>query len=85
MATTQNNQPNSTIRYGTLKATIWANPSKDGQSVRYSVNYSKGYKTESGEWKETQSLGEIDNLKLSYLVDKVTERFLELKQLEKQE
>ncbi|MCO8122890.1 hypothetical protein NHH03_14170 [Stieleria sp. TO1_6] len=74
-----NNQPADTIRYGLLKGVIWSNPGKDGKPNRYTVNYVRSYKNPDGHWKDTTSLSEIDNLKLSYLVPKVVERIIELK------
>lgn len=79
MTQTNSNKPADTIRYGALKGVIWANPGKDGKPNRYSVNYLRSYKTDDGQWKETTSLGEIDNLKLGYLIPKVADRIAELK------
>ncbi len=78
MTKTNSNQPADTVRYGSLKGTIWANPGKDGRPPRFSVTYTRGYKTDEG-WKETSSLGEIDNLKLRLLTDRVAIRIIELK------
>lgn len=77
--TTTTNQPSAKIRYGGLEATIWGNPTKDGEGIRYSVNYTRNYRTAEGEWKETSSLSEIDNLKLGHLISKVADRIAELK------
>ncbi len=79
MSQTNSNKPADTIRYGALKGVIWANPGKDGKPNRYSVNYLRSYKSDDGQWKETTSLGEIDNLKLGYLIPKVADRIAELK------
>lgn len=84
MSQTKTNQPADTIRFGTIKGTIWANPGKDEHPPRYTVNYSRSYKTDEG-WKETSSLGEIDNLKLGHLVTKVADRIAELKAADRQQ
>ncbi|MDA8746450.1 hypothetical protein N9N28_17640 [Rubripirellula amarantea] len=79
MTQTQTNKPAYTERFGGLKGTIWQNAGKDDKPDRFSVTYSRSYKTADGQWKETSSLGEIDNLKLGHLVSKVTDRIAELK------
>ena len=74
-----NQPPADTIRYGGLKAVIWRNePKNDDQRVRYTVNYIRSYKNSTGDWKDTTSLSEVDNLKLGHLVPKVADRVLEL-------
>jgi hypothetical protein len=78
--TSSNQPPADTIRYGGLKASIWRNVSQeDPTRVRYSVNYVKGYKNAEGEWKDTSSLSEMDNLKLGVLYSQVAMRIVELK------
>ena len=80
MTTQTNNKPADTIRYGGLKAVIWRNqPKTDDQKVRYTVNYIRSYKNSDGDWKDTTSFNEIDNLKLGHLIPKVADRILELK------
>ncbi|MEM9409510.1 MAG: hypothetical protein AAGA30_00185 [Planctomycetota bacterium] len=82
--TQSNNPPADTIRYGGLKAVIWKNSSKDDpQNFRYSVNYIRSYKDSNGEWQDTTSLSEIDNLKMNYLVSKATARIVELKSVDR--
>lgn len=76
---TNTNQPAAKIRYSGLEATIWGNPAKDGNGIRYSVTYSRNYRTADGQWKETTSLSEIDNLKLGHLIPKVTDAIIGLK------
>ena len=77
--TQETNKPAYTERFGGLKGTIWRNSGKEGKPDRYTVSYSRSYKTADGQWKETSSLNEIDNLKLGHLVGKVTDRIAELK------
>ncbi len=83
---TQTNQPPAdTIRYGGLKAAIWRNTSQDDpQKVRYTVNYIRSYKNAEGEWQDTTSLSEVDNLRLGHLIPKVTDRIAELKSADRQ-
>lgn len=78
---TQSNQPPAdTIRYGGLKGVIWKNVSRDDpQKYRYSVNYVKSYKNADGDWKDTSSLSEMDNLKIGVLYSQVATRIAELK------
>ena len=77
--TQSTNKPADTIRFGGMKGTIWKNAGTDGKPDRYTASYVRSYRTESGEWKETTSFSEIDNLKLSHLATKVTDRIAELK------
>lgn len=79
MTQTQNKQPAATVAYGLIKGVIWANPGKDDKPTYYSVQYVRSYTDDDGNWKDTQSFREIDNLKLQFLIPKVTERILELK------
>lgn len=79
MTTTQTNKPADTIRYGGVKAVIWANPGKDGNPPRYSVNYLRSYTDNDGKWNDTTSLSETDNLKLGHLIPKVADKIAELK------
>ena len=74
-----NNPPADTLRYGGLKAVIWSNPGKEDKPSRYSVNYFRTYRDSDGNWKDTTSFGEIDNLKFGHLLPKVADRIAELK------
>ncbi|EMI24075.1 hypothetical protein RESH_05397 [Rhodopirellula europaea SH398] len=80
--TQETNKPAFTERFGGLKGTIWRNPGTDGKPDRYTVSYSRSYKTADGQWKETTSFSAIDNLKLGHLVGKVTDRIAELKAID---
>lgn len=82
--TQSTNQPADKICYGGIQATIWGNPVKDGDGIRYSVTYVRSYKTADGQWKDTSSLSEIDNLKLGQLIPKVADRIAELKAANRQ-
>ena len=73
------NKPAATLRYGGIQAAIWKNPGKEDKSPRYTVNYTRSYTDQEGNWKDTTSFSELDNLKIGYLVPKVLEQITELK------
>ncbi len=77
--TQSTNQPAAKINYLGLEATIWANKKKDGEGNRYSVTYSRNYKSDGDKWQSTSSLSELDNLKLGVLYLRVAETISELK------
>lgn len=79
MTQNSNNQPADTNRYGGIRGVIWNNVGKDGNPDRYSMTYSRSYKTADGQWKETTCLSEIDNLKLGHLIPKIINRITRLK------
>ena len=52
-------RPVHEIRFGRIKAAIWANSTRDG--MRYNVTFSRIYKDdESGQWKDSASFGRDD-------------------------
>ena len=53
------NQPAKKIRIGSITATVWEN---DG---RYSVDMSRSYKTDTGEWRNSNSFFHSDLLNLA--------------------
>ena len=54
------NRPVAEFKYGGCRASVWANPGKNG-GVRYSVTMSRSYKDEeTAAWKDTQSLHRDD-------------------------
>ena len=71
------NTPAFKLRDGTITATAWANTSEKG--VFYSVDISRSYKTDDGEWKETSSFSGNDALRASNLLTQAYNRTLELK------
>ena len=73
------NKPAATLRYGGIKAVIWENPGKDGKPPRYTVNYVRSYTDDAGNWHDTTVFSETDNLKIGYLVPKVTDKITGLK------
>jgi len=65
--TTQANQPVDTIRDASLKATIWKNKTEKG--IFYSVNLTRSYKGEDGNWNETDSFSGSELLRIARLAD----------------
>lgn len=63
------NKPASKIRIANLEAAIWRNAKEDGKGYRYSITYTRSYKTEAG-WKESNAFSEIDSLRLTRLIAK---------------
>ena len=76
--TTTKNQPIDTIRDGALKATIWKNTGPKG--VFYSVEYSRTYKDEHGNYQDSRSFSGAENLRLSRLTLKAYDREIALRQ-----
>ena len=80
--TTQNtstNKPVDTIRDGALKATIWANPYKEGDGLRYSVELVRSYTDNDGNWHDTNSFGNGELLRVARLTGKAYDRIGELR------
>lgn len=59
------NTPIATLRDGAIKAAIWRNETENG--ARYSVEFSRSYKTAEGEWRDSHSFSNSDLLRLSLL------------------
>ena len=74
------NHPAAKIRDGSIEAAIWANAKKQGEGVRYSVTYTRSYKTEDG-WKESNAFSEIDSLRLARLITKSLNKIDDLKKI----
>ena len=51
-------KPVHDIRMGSIKAAIWANDTKNG--TRHNVTVARLYKTENGEWRDSNSFGRDD-------------------------
>lgn len=58
-----NTPPADTLRDGNLKATIWQNEGEKG--LYYSTKFSRTYKDDQGEYRETQSFSSGDLLRVS--------------------
>jgi len=50
-----NNKPANTLRCGSIKATIWENPSENGPF--FSTTFSRPFKDQSGAWRNGTSFG----------------------------
>ena len=59
------NRPVETLRDGRLKASIWRNEGERG--AFFSTTFSRAYKDQDGEYRDTQSFGQDDLLRLSEL------------------
>lgn len=50
------NKPIKKFRAGAITATIWSNPSKEGDSEYNTVSFERHYTDKDGNWKTTNSL-----------------------------
>ena len=73
-----NRKPVDEIRIGRVKATIWRNGTED--APRYNVTFSRLYKDEADQWKNTQSFGRNDLLTLAKVADLAHTRIYSLPQ-----
>lgn len=69
--------PADTLYDRNLRAVIWANQASDGR-IRYSVQFTRGYKTEQGNWKESRSFSGPDLLRIAQLAQQAYSRIAEL-------
>lgn len=74
------NQPAATLRDGSLKVVIWANPSPKGK--RYSVELIRSYKDEQGKWHDTSYLSNGEILRSSRLLTLAYDRIQSLRAIE---
>ena len=79
--TEEKNKPVDTLRDGSLSATIWANPAKNG-GIRYSVELSRSYTDQNEKWQKTNYLSNGEILRGSHLLVKAHERIGELRRLD---
>lgn len=70
------NRPVIDLRIGAVRAAIWAND-HDGETY-HTTSFSRLYKTEEGEWRDTVSFRRDDLLPLAKLADQAHTRILEL-------
>lgn len=61
------NRPVYEVRFGTIRAAVWANQNEHG--VMYNVTLSRSYKTNDGEWRDSDSFGRDDLLAASKALD----------------
>lgn len=71
-------QPETTLREGLLKATIWRNERERG--AFFSTQYARSYKDEQGQWHDTNQMRESDHLPLRHLAGRAHDRVTTLKQ-----
>lgn len=74
-----NNKPLETLRRGSLKIAIWANPITGG-GTRYSTDgVIRSYRDDQDQWHETRSLSAGELLQASRLMAQADDRIVELK------
>ena len=71
--------PIDTLRYGSLKASIWENRNQNGDPY-WAVNFAKTYRDSSGRLADTTAFVGSDLLVLAQLANKAFERTQELRQ-----
>ena len=71
------NQPLEEVRFGPVKAAIWANRTDAG--VYHTASFSRLYRTEDGEWRSTASFRGHDLLLLAKVAEAAHTRILELR------
>ncbi len=76
--TTTTNKPIDRLRDGSLKATIWANPHEQG--IRYSVELSRTYKDDAGNYQDARSFSGAELLRIAHLAGKAYDRVSALRQ-----
>ena len=67
------NQPEKKIRIGSISATVWNNPSPNGEGEYKTVSLERGYKDKHGQWKNTNSFRESDIPKAMLAMQKAYE------------
>ena len=72
------NRPVIDLRIGAVRAAIWAND-HDGETY-HTTSFSRLYKTEEGDWRDTVSFRRDDLLPLAKLADQAHTTILELQQ-----
>ncbi len=78
MTTKKNNQPTATIRDGAIKATVWANPGKNG-GTRYSIDISRSYTDAQGNWKDSHHFSPTELLRLARLAGEAYDQIGQLR------
>ena len=81
---TQSNKPIDTLRDGAIKATIWKNPIKNGaeQGVFYSVDFSRTYRDEAGNYHDSHSFSGTEPLQIARLATVAYDRIAELRRVD---
>src|SRR5947199_1740993 len=60
------NKPVHTVRHRSIKATIWKNGTSNGPM--YNITVVRSYREESGEWKDSHSIGYDDLMNVAALM-----------------
>lgn len=74
------NQPTETLRDGSLKATIWKNEGEKG--AFFSVNLSRTYKDEAGNYHDSDSFSGSELLRIAHLASRAYDQVSKLRQAE---
>lgn len=77
------NKPVDTLRDGNIKSTIWRNKGEKGDF--YSVEISRTYKDDRGDYHDTKSFGSNDMLRVSELSRRSHHRVNEIRRAERSE
>lgn len=72
------NKPLATYKDSKLKATLWANQNRDGDTY-FSINLAKVYQDRNGNWQETNSFSETDILRINELAKEARSHALHLR------
>ena len=75
---TTTNKPALSLRDGSLKATIWANEMPKG-GLRYSVEFSRSYTDEAGNWHDAPYFSNGEILRVAHLATKAYDAIAELR------
>ena len=73
------NKPETTLRDGTLSATIWKNSGEAGK-IFYSVKIIRRYRDDAGNWHDSDSFTGSELLRIAHLATKTYDLTTELKQ-----
>ena len=74
------NQPTETLRDGSLKATIWKNEGEKG--AFFSVNLSRTYKDEAGNYHDSDSFSGSELLRIAHLASRAYDQVSQLRRAE---
>ena len=81
MTNTNSNKPADTLYDGKIRATIWKNERESG--TRYSVQLSRSYQDEAGNWHETDSFSATELLRVAHLATRAYDRLAELRKADR--
>jgi hypothetical protein len=78
------NKPETTLRDGTLSATIWRNDGKNG-SAFYSVQLNRRYQDQQGNWQDSDRFSGAELLRIARLATQAYETIDGLRQRDREE